>query len=477
MRILDARLQTSARESREQLGVSLEEKSKREQILKTGTESGSGRNLGIVVDRVSLYHRQSRSIKSAYDHAFRAGSKVIDAQGGVTRFHREEMIQTLVGAVIDKEVVLNRLSLGRDILGPGESQPVPDPSSPGKGGGNTGAGWAGRSRTSTEFALNRTEIQYLDQEMAFHSKGTVTTQDGRTMEFSLDLSLGQTLLTREEQTAVLSTWQERISLVDPLMIRLDGGLPQLSDTYFEFDLDNDGRTETLHAAAQGTGFLAFDRNGDGVINNGSELFGPGTGNGYAELAELDGDGNQWIDENDAAFGQLSVWVRDEGGEDRLMSLKEAGLGAISLEAAQTRFDHVDSDTELAGQVQQSGVFLFEDGRVGLMQQVDLAARQEAPEEAGPMGLEETAQALDVDLPRFRSPEEMVLQAFDIQDIPVVDAGPMERLKAHLKTLRDEFKELMASRYSALSPKKEVRTSGFQLYDATHPDLSRFMLEL
>lgn len=42
---------------------------------------------------------------------------------------------------------------------------------------------------------------------------------------------------------------------------------------FKFDLNADGQNEDINFATNGSGYLALDRNGDGRINNGSELFG------------------------------------------------------------------------------------------------------------------------------------------------------------------------------------------------------------
>jgi hypothetical protein len=45
---------------------------------------------------------------------------------------------------------------------------------------------------------------------------------------------------------------------------------------------------------------------DGRVNDGRELFGPRTGDGFAELAAYDDDGNNWIDENDGIHDNLSI---------------------------------------------------------------------------------------------------------------------------------------------------------------------------
>ncbi len=63
----------------------------------------------------------------------------------------------------------------------------------------------------------------------------------------------------------------------------------------------------------GSGFLALDLNNEGIIINGNELFGPRTGNAFAELSVHDEDGNNLIDENDPVYDQLSVRTINQQG--------------------------------------------------------------------------------------------------------------------------------------------------------------------
>ena len=95
---------------------------------------------------------------------------------------------------------------------------------------------------------------------------------------------------------------------------------------FDFDLDSDGTREKLPLVS-GSGF-AFDRNANGRIDDGRELFGPASGDGFSELARLDDDANGWIDEADAAWSQLRVWRPDAAGKGSVRSLSEVGVGAL-----------------------------------------------------------------------------------------------------------------------------------------------------
>ena len=124
---------------------------------------------------------------------------------------------------------------------------------------------------------------------------------------------------------------EQLTLCDPLVINLEGNVAQVSDHTFFFDIDCDGVEDEISKLISGSGFLALDQNGDGIINDGSELFGTQSGNGFADLAKFDSDGNGFIDENDEIFDRLKIWCMAENGQPHLYSLKEQGVGAIGLE--------------------------------------------------------------------------------------------------------------------------------------------------
>jgi len=127
----------------------------------------------------------------------------------------------------------------------------------------------------------------------------------------------------------------------------------------------DGQTEQIAQLQSGSGFLALDKNKDGKINNGQELFGPTSGDGFADLAAYDSDHNQFIDEADAVFTQLRLFTPDAQGNSKLVSLKEAGVGALYLGKVATPFEFN------GGVLRSSSVFLNENGSAGSLQQIDL----------------------------------------------------------------------------------------------------------
>lgn len=223
--------------------------------------------------------------------------------------------------------------------------------------------------TAPAFEYSRRETYSESEQTSFSATGVINTADGKQIGFSLSLSMSRSY--HEESSTTITIGNAR-QLQDPLVLNFDGEAAQLTDQRFAFDLDADGDKESINFVAGGSGFLALDRNGDGKINDGTELFGAKSGNGFGELASLDDDHNGWIDENDAAFTQLQVWTKDSAGNDKLSTLKEANVGAIGLNHVATSFDIKDANNDQQGRIRSSGVFLQEDGKVGTIQQIDLS---------------------------------------------------------------------------------------------------------
>jgi hypothetical protein len=142
---------------------------------------------------------------------------------------------------------------------------------------------------------------------------------------------------------------EAFLVVSPIVLDLSGhGVQTLSaQDGVNFDLLGTGHTSQVGWVGSGSALLARDINGDGIINNGTELFGAGTrnaqgqsmGNGYAALALEDTNHDGKISATDAHFKELKLWVdanhdgKTDAGE--LHGLAEFGIVELDLGAAKS----------------------------------------------------------------------------------------------------------------------------------------------
>lgn len=211
----------------------------------------------------------------------------------------------------------------------------------------------------------------------FTTQGVVQTADGKQIDISVELTMSrsysQVYQERLRAGDALFNSEDRRKLKDPLVLNFDGPAAALSRTTFRFDIDADGAEDQISSLAPGSGFLALDKNSDGKVNDGSELFGALSGDGFADLATYDDDNNGWIDENDQIYSRLRIWTENASGEKQLLALGEKGIGALYLGKEATPFSIKDSSNVLQGEVRSSGIFLKEDGTAGTLQQLDLVA--------------------------------------------------------------------------------------------------------
>ena len=202
----------------------------------------------------------------------------------------------------------------------------------------------------------------------FNTTGTAITADGRELSFNISLEMSRSFV--EMASESIDFGQPR--LCDPLVINLNTNVASVSDQKFFFDIDADGIKDEISMLGADSGYLALDNNEDGIINDGSELFGTQSGNGFKDLLAYDEDGNGWIDEADSIFKKLKIWSMDENGNSTLIDLLEAGVGAIYLGYENTEFSLKNAENETNAVIQKTGLFLFEDGTSGTVQQMDLA---------------------------------------------------------------------------------------------------------
>ncbi len=219
-----------------------------------------------------------------------------------------------------------------------------------------------------EFGVeyDHTETRTRSEETRFAAQGTIRTTDGREIGFSVEMSMARS----ETETRQLSLRAGNAVSKDPLVVNFSGSAASLSSQRFSFDLMGEGNEVAIPLLQRGSGFLVLDALKSGQVASGRQLFGPASGDGFADLARHDSDANGWIDEADPVFSRLGVWTPDAQGGGAVMSLDEARIGALYLGRVATPFALKEGGDDL-GVVRSSGIYAREDGSVGTLQQVDL----------------------------------------------------------------------------------------------------------
>ena len=150
--------------------------------------------------------------------------------------------------------------------------------------------------------------------------------------------------------------------ISPLVLDLTGAginLTALSPDSPYFDLTGSGFARKTGRIGAGTGLLCLDRNGNGNIDDITELFGSnGAANGFAALSALDANGDGVIDASDPQYANLRVWVDNGDGVTQageLRSLADLGIASISLSFAAV------SQTVNGNTLRQVGRYTLTDG--------------------------------------------------------------------------------------------------------------------
>jgi hypothetical protein len=186
------------------------------------------------------------------------------------------------------------------------------------------------------------------------------------IEISVWSAVWGELLTRLDVLWTLTKALRWQPVDDPLVIDLDGdGIETTSELQsgVHFDFDGDFFAESAGWLSADDGFLVLDRDGNGRIEDVSEMFGGPDTSGFARLAELDGNGDGAITAADAGFAALRVWrdLDQDGATDAGELSTLADLGLVSLAVAGTR---IDTETPQGNRVLAGGSYTRADGTTG-----------------------------------------------------------------------------------------------------------------
>ena len=220
-------------------------------------------------------------------------------------------------------------------------------------------------------------VEYVTGETVTAANWLNVKLKGLTDATTYDLTITVTTTDVGSGPVVITT--QPYDMSTPLILDLNNnGIETLSvDEGILFDIDADGIVDHTGWVGKNDGLLVRDLNGDGIINDASELFGEhnlladGTKakDGYAALAALDSNGDGLINTADDKFADLQVWVDansdgiTQAGE--LLTLQQAGVRKISLTHQQTDIDSngntiglLGSYTNTDGEQQQLGDVWF-----------------------------------------------------------------------------------------------------------------------
>ena len=178
---------------------------------------------------------------------------------------------------------------------------------------------------------------------AYDSKDSDVNNSGSTTRYAFT---DQTFLESGENDM---TWDAAIT---PIVIDLNGNGVQTvarANSIGQFDLLGNGKAIDSGWLSQDDGFLAIDANGNGNIDDISELFGgQNKGDGFAKLANFDSNADGLIDFNDIDFASLKIWQDANGNHQtdagELMSLTDAGV--VSLNVGFTELPFLDAQGNL-----------------------------------------------------------------------------------------------------------------------------------
>ncbi|WP_085579285.1 hypothetical protein [Thalassospira mesophila] len=220
-------------------------------------------------------------------------------------------------------------------------------------GGNFAASMAQSGQAASGFSLvaSNVELQFSQTNLQASS-----TSNGSSTRISInDLQVRVSQIRMEVSN---------VTQQDPLILDLDGNgidITALRDGAI-FDLDGDGTASQAAWVTGNDALLALDKNNNGKIDDGRELFGDqnGAADGFAELATYDDNSDGKIDAQDKVFSSL-ILLHADGSQS---SLQDEGIASIRLSAITPL-----SQRLVGGTLAAEGQFVRDDGGVGKVGEV------------------------------------------------------------------------------------------------------------
>ncbi len=214
-------------------------------------------------------------------------------------------------------------------------------------------------------------VRYLDTDYSFNDFLKLAFEEG-----GLSASAAQA-----EVNAYVSVFNSNLAAAttvvaeDPVILDLDGDGVEIVDLFdgsARFDIAGDGVRRQTAWAGSDDALLAMDLDGNGAIDDVTELLSERFGGGHfidgeAALASLDDNGDGRLDAADSRFMELLLWQdanqEGESGEGELSDLESRGV--VSIDLGWTRADWTDGTSEMIAEES----FRWSDGREGAIADV------------------------------------------------------------------------------------------------------------
>ncbi|NQY79366.1 MAG: hypothetical protein HRT47_03530 [Candidatus Caenarcaniphilales bacterium] len=206
---------------------------------------------------------------------------------------------------------------------------------------NSGNDYSGEGNSSNYYVIDVESGEILEET----NINNIQVDEGNITNVSTE---GDDGLAQYQGGAKITVNGQQYNVVDvnarrssPIILDMDGDGIELTsaENGVNFDINADGTTDRTAWTQSGQGFddafLTLDRNGNGQIDDGTELFGDqnGAANGYEELAKFDSNQDGQINAQDDIYDELTVWADMDGDgkvdDGEMKGLEEAGITSIS----------------------------------------------------------------------------------------------------------------------------------------------------
>ncbi|MBV1910398.1 MAG: hypothetical protein KUG78_13935 [Kangiellaceae bacterium] len=212
------------------------------------------------------------------------------------------------------------------------------------------------------------ELHFSNNENSFSLDLNYSSSESQTISFkqnSDESSFSLEITSKRSFSFELSLEVTAVEQSDPLIIDLDfsGFKFESIISDIQFDLDGDGELEFISNLSGEDAFLAIDKNNNGVIDNGTELFGDqeGAKDGFAALKLLDSNSDHQINAEDQLFHQILLLKFNEYGMQNTRTLSEQGITTLSLNPTNNHQEY-ENDNLLVSQ----STFKTDKGQIGIM---------------------------------------------------------------------------------------------------------------